>query len=106
MPKKEKDKKEIPEAPEAEEELLPEAPTLTPPEAPEPDAEAQCSQIQAVVDKAKDALRAGSSFGDVIKSLADTLVEMAGVQGTELGGLGMPPAPPAPEGTPPEEETV
>lgn len=107
MPKK-KSEETIPEEGLPEEEALPEAPVLASPEAPEPDVEAQCNQIQGVVDKAKDALRAGSSFRDVIKSLADTLAEMAGAQETELGGLGMPPpAPPAPEGEAPlPEETL
>ncbi|KPJ55706.1 hypothetical protein AMJ49_06530 [Parcubacteria bacterium DG_74_2] len=107
MPKKKKGEEELPEEEISEEETLPEAPNLTAPETPKPDVEAQCNQIQAIVDKAKDALRAGSSFGDVIRSLAETLAEIAGAQETALGGLGMPPAPSAPEEmTPPEEETI
>ncbi len=94
---KKKDK-ELPKEETPEEGQLPEAPNLVPPEAPKADVEAQCNQIQAVADKAKDALRAGSSLGNVIKSLTDTLTEMATAGETNLGGLGM-----SPEGTPPEE---
>lgn len=88
------------ENPAPEEGQLPEAPNLTPPEAPKGDVEAQCNQIQAVVDKAKDALRNGSALGDVVKSLTDTLTEMATAGETNLGGLGMP------EGATPPEETA
>jgi hypothetical protein len=90
---------ELPEEEIPEEEQLPEAPNLVPPEAPKADVEAQCNQIQAVVDKAKDALRSGSSLEDVIKSLTDTLTEMAGAGTPELGGLGMPEGATPPEAT-------
>jgi hypothetical protein len=89
---------ELPKEETPEEGQLPEAPNLTPSEAPKGDIEAQCNQIQAVVDKAKDALRNGSALGDVVKSLIDTLTEMAGAEETNLGGLGMPSG-----ATPPEE---
>jgi len=96
------EKKKADEGLPPEEGQLPEAPNLTPPEAPKGDVEAQCNQIQAVADEAKDALRKGSALGDVVKSLIDTLTAMAGAEETKLGGLGMPPGATPPAETPAE----
>lgn len=89
---------------ELEEEALPEAPKLAipPVETPVGDVEAQIAKLQSVVDTAIEALRRGENFSDVVRSLSDTLRDMAEAE-RPMGGLGLPPTPPA---TPPEEKLI